>query len=106
MSQAVITKIWRQPIKIEVIQSLNVVITTRVETMVAPNTNIVRSGVLIGFAANLGSGSSGVLAGRNLSWSSTLSTTTRDTLDAIYQSDNDYSCEHDYKSTTNELNGC
>jgi hypothetical protein len=77
MSQAKITKIWKQPIRIEVTQSVNVVITTiGVEMVVAPNTNIVRSGVLIGSAVNLGSGLSGVSARRNLSWSSTLSTTT------------------------------
>jgi hypothetical protein len=28
-----------------------------------------------------------------------------DTLDGVYHFDNDYSCEHDYKWTTNEFNG-
>jgi hypothetical protein len=40
-----------------------------VETIVAPNINVVKKGVLIGFATKLGSGSSGVLAIRNLSQS-------------------------------------
>jgi hypothetical protein len=43
-----------------------------VETVVEPNIDVVKRGVLIGFAAKLGSGSSGVLAGRNLSQSSAL----------------------------------
>ncbi len=37
------------------------------EKIVAPNINVVKRGVLIGFAAKLGSGSSGILIGRNLS---------------------------------------
>jgi hypothetical protein len=44
--------------------------------MVAPNTNIVRSGILIGSVTNLGNGFGGVSIGRNLSWSSALLTST------------------------------
>jgi hypothetical protein len=40
--------------------------------MVAPNSNVVKSEILIGFATNLDSGLGGVLTGRNLSRSSTL----------------------------------
>ncbi len=43
-----------------------------VETVVEPNMNVVKRGVLIGFVSKLGSGSSGVSARRNLSQSSTL----------------------------------
>ncbi len=51
----------------EVTKSFNVVITTtRVEMVVAPNTNVVKSGVLIGFATNLGRGSSKVFTGKKL----------------------------------------
>ncbi len=46
--------------------------TIGVETVVVPNIDIVKRGVLIGSAAKLGSGSSGVLVGRNLNQSSTL----------------------------------
>ncbi len=73
MSKETVAKIQRQPARTKVTQSLNVVITTTgMEMVVAPNTNVVRGGVLIGSVTNLGSGSSGVLARRNLSWSSTL----------------------------------
>jgi len=73
MLEATITKIRRQLIKIKFTQSPNVVITTiGVETMVAPNTNIIKSGILIGSVTNLGNGSGGVSIGRNLSRSSTL----------------------------------
>jgi hypothetical protein len=41
-----------------------------VETIVAPNTNVVKGGILIRFVANLGHGSNGVLVGRNLNKSS------------------------------------
>ncbi len=40
--------------------------------MVAPSTNVVRSGVLIRSTTNLGNGSSRVSTRKNLSWSSTL----------------------------------
>ncbi len=45
------------------------------ETIVAPNINVVKRGVLIGSATKLGSGSGGILAIRNLSQSLTLPTT-------------------------------
>jgi hypothetical protein len=66
-----IIEIWRQHVGIEVIQSPNVIITTIwMEMVVTPNTNVVRSGVLIGSTINLGCGSGGVLVRRNLSQSS------------------------------------
>jgi hypothetical protein len=50
-----------------VTQSPNVVITTTgVELIVAPNTNVVRGGILIGSVTNLGYGTSGVSIERNL----------------------------------------
>jgi hypothetical protein len=70
MLKATIAKIRKQPPRIEVTQSPNVIITTTgVETVVTPSTNIVRSGVLIGSTTNLGHGSNIILARRNLSWS-------------------------------------
>jgi hypothetical protein len=67
VSKAVVAKIKRKATKIKVTQSPNVIITTiRVEIIVAPSTNVVKSGVLIGSATNLGCGSSKVLIGRNL----------------------------------------
>ncbi len=47
-------------------------ITIGVVTIVVPNMDIVRKGVLIGSIAKLGSGLSGVLARRNLNQSSTV----------------------------------
>jgi hypothetical protein len=44
--------------------------------VITSNTNVVKSGVLIRCATNLGGGLGGVLVGRNLSWSSTLPTST------------------------------
>ncbi len=41
----------------------------------APSMNVVGGGILIGSATNLGSGSGGVLARRNLSWNPRLPTT-------------------------------
>jgi hypothetical protein len=44
--KVVVVEIRKQLVGIKVIQSLNVVIpTTRVETIVAPNTNFVRGGI-------------------------------------------------------------
>jgi hypothetical protein len=66
-SKTIVAEIWRQPIGINVIKSLNVVIITiGVETVVAPNTNVVKSGILIGYATNLDHGLGGVSIGRNL----------------------------------------
>ncbi len=42
--------------------------------VVAPNMDVAKRGILIGFVAKLGSGSNGVLARRNLNRSSTLPT--------------------------------
>jgi len=77
VSEMVIVEIQKQPDEIEVIQSFNVIIPiTRMETIVAPNTNFVRGGILTGFAMDLGRGSGGVLMGRNLNRSFTLPATT------------------------------
>jgi len=66
MSEVVVTKIWRQRVRIKVTRSFNTIIPTiRVETIVVPATNFVRSGVLIGSATNLGYGSGGVLVKKN-----------------------------------------
>jgi hypothetical protein len=67
VSKTTVVEIRRQPIGIEGTQSPNVFITTiRVEMVVAPNTTVVRGGILIGFATNLGHGLGGILVGRNL----------------------------------------
>jgi len=77
MSKVVIIEIRRQPIGIEVTQLLNDVIpTTWVETIVAPITNFLKGGILIGFLKNLGHGSGNVLTKRNLNRNSKLSTST------------------------------
>jgi hypothetical protein len=77
MLKTTIVEIQRQLIGIKGIQSFNVFITTiGVETVVAPNMNVVRGGMLIGFIVNLGNRSNGVLVGSNLSRSSILPTTT------------------------------
>ncbi len=53
----VIVEIRKQLVGIEVTQSPNVVITTTgMEMIVAPNTNVVKGGMLIQFATNLGCG--------------------------------------------------
>ncbi len=53
----IVIEIQKQHVGIEVIESLNVIIrTTIVEMMVAPNTNVVKGGILIGLPTNLGSG--------------------------------------------------
>jgi hypothetical protein len=77
VSKAKVVEIQKQHVGIEVIQSPNVVITTtRVEMVVAPNTNVARGGILIRYVVNLGHGLGRVSAGRNLNWSSGLPTTT------------------------------
>ncbi len=56
--EAAIVEIQRQPARIKVIQPLNVTIpTTRMETIVAPNTIFVKGGKLIRSITNLGHGS-------------------------------------------------
>jgi len=68
VSEMATTEIRRQLVGIEVIRPLHsIILTIGVETIVAPTTNFVRIGVLIGFAINLGCGSRGVSTGRNLS---------------------------------------
>jgi len=89
MSKAVVAKINKQLVGIEVIQSPNVVITTtRVEMIVAPNTNVVESGILIRIATNLGCGLDGVSIGKILNWNSGLPIrnywSSWDTLDGVY----------------------
>jgi len=70
MSKMEVVEIWKQPTRIEVIQLFNVIIpTTRVEIVVAPNTNVIRSGVLMGFVMNLGCRSRRVSVKRNLNTS-------------------------------------
>ncbi len=70
-------KFKKQLVEIEVIQLPNVVIITiGVEMVITPSTNVVKGGVLIRCTTNLGGGLGGVLVGRNLSWSSTLPTST------------------------------
>jgi hypothetical protein len=65
-----IVEIQRQPFRTKVIQSPNVIIITiEVEMVLAPNTNVVRDGKLIRFTTNLGNGSNGVPARRNLNQS-------------------------------------
>jgi hypothetical protein len=67
MSEAIVVETWKQHVGVGVTQSLDVgIITIGVETIVAFNIDVVRRGVLIGFATKLGSGSGGILIGRNL----------------------------------------
>jgi hypothetical protein len=55
MSEVAIAEIWRQTIGIEVIQLFNdVILTTKVEIIVAPNKFFVRGGILIKSVVNLG----------------------------------------------------
>ncbi len=65
----------RQPTRIEVTQSLNAVITTiGVETVVVPNTHVVKRGIVIRSTIKLSHESDGFSAGRNLNRSSRLPT--------------------------------
>jgi hypothetical protein len=71
VSKLAIVEIWKQIVGIKVTQLFNAVIPTiKVETVVAPNINFVRNGILVGSATNLGHGLGGVSAKRNLSKSS------------------------------------
>ncbi len=71
----VVVEIWKHHVEIEVTQLFNVVIpTTWMEICVAPNTNAIKGGVLIGSTMNLGHGLRGVLKGRTLCRSSKLPT--------------------------------
>ncbi len=66
-----IAKIWRQHVEIKITRPFNVIISTiEVETVVAPNINFVRSGVLSRSVMNLGCGLGGFLEGRTLNRSS------------------------------------
>jgi hypothetical protein len=77
MLKVVIVETQKLHARVRVIQSLGVGITAiRVEMVIAPNIDVVRRRVLIGFKAKLGSGSSGVLAIRNFSQSLALLTFT------------------------------
>jgi hypothetical protein len=74
--EATIFETRKQPNGIGVTQSFDAcIITTRVEMVVAPNIDVVKGGILIGFVAKLGSESGGVSIIKNLSPSSTLPTT-------------------------------
>jgi hypothetical protein len=62
-----VVEIQRLLVGIKGLQPFNVIIPTRrVETIVAPNTNFVRGGVLIGSITNLGCGLGGVSMERNM----------------------------------------
>jgi hypothetical protein len=68
-----IAKTWKQLVGIDVTQSFNAIITTtKVETIIVPNMNVVKGGVVIGFATNLSHGSCDFLAIRNLNRNSGL----------------------------------
>jgi len=68
--EATFVETRKQHAGVRVIQSLNVSITTiGMETVVTPNIDIIRRGVVIGFATKLGIELGGVLVGRNLSQS-------------------------------------
>jgi hypothetical protein len=66
----------KQHVGVRVIQSFDAgITTTNVETFVMPNIDVVRRGILIGFAVILGSGSNGVSTIKNLNRSLALPTT-------------------------------
>jgi hypothetical protein len=51
----IVVKTWKQLVGIEVTQSYDAIITTiGVETIVAPNMNVVKRGIIIGSPTNLG----------------------------------------------------
>ncbi len=75
MLEAAIVKTQKQPTRIKVTQSFNaIIISIRVETVIAPNMDVVKKGMVIGFVLNVSRGLNGFLAGRNLSRSSRLPT--------------------------------
>jgi hypothetical protein len=77
MLETTIVETWRQHVGIDIIQSLDVGITTTwVGMFVAPTMDVFWRGVLIGFAVKLGSGLGGILVRRKLSGSMTLPTAT------------------------------
>ncbi len=64
-SKATIVETQKQYVKVGVTQSLGANITTTwVETIVVPNINVVRRGVLIRFVAKLGSRSNGIFGNK------------------------------------------
>jgi hypothetical protein len=67
MLEGIVIEIQRQLARMEVTKLLNVVITTiGVEMVVAPNTNVVRGGILIRIVENLGHGFGIIFIGKNL----------------------------------------
>jgi hypothetical protein len=75
--EATIVETQKQHVRVGVTHSLYAnITTTRVETIITPNINVVRRGILIGSVTKLGSELGGVLIGRNLSRSSVLPITT------------------------------
>jgi hypothetical protein len=67
VSKVVVVETWKEHIRIVVAQSLDVgITTTRVETVVVSNKDVVKRGILIKFTRKLGSESNGVLTIRNL----------------------------------------
>jgi hypothetical protein len=67
MLETTVVETWKQNVGIR---------TTIVEMVIAPIVDVVRRGVLIGYATKLGSGSGGVSTGRKLNGNLTLPTTT------------------------------
>ncbi len=75
VSETTIVEAQKQHVGVRVIQLFDASITTtEVETIVAPNIDVVRRGILIGSVVRLGNGLSGVLAVRNLNQSLALPT--------------------------------
>ncbi len=73
--EVIIVETWKQHVKVGVIQSLNVgVTTTWMEMVIVPNINVVKRGVPIRSIAKLNSESSRVSEVRNLSWNLALPT--------------------------------
>jgi nitrogen fixation protein len=73
VSKVVVIETQKQLVRVVVTQSFDVgIITTGVETVVAPTMDVVKRGVLIGSTTNLGNGWSGVLARKKLSGNTTL----------------------------------
>ncbi len=51
--ETITSETWRQPIKVIIIQSFDVnITTTKVETVVVPNMDVVKMGIIIGFVTN------------------------------------------------------
>jgi hypothetical protein len=68
MLEVVVVETQKQPIGIQVTQSLDAGITTRrVETIVTLNMDVIKRGILIRSTVKLGSGLGGILVTRNLS---------------------------------------